>query len=216
MTVWQVGAGELTSLNDPFPGGPDGHTAHSYRPPDHVEMTAPVRCVTTRPVPRVFRDGLLVVPGTVDVDQPWSRLDLVVDVLRKRPDLSVPGPPPVWTLEPEPRGGDRWTCTLECPLDWPWLLAHALLPDDVRQTTWRDGPMVLDAYYVIRAPQRADDRGWVAAGWRQGEPFAGPLPTEEERALWDRRSRHLWAQEHRRAEAELRKAQGPPPRWWRR
>ena len=211
--VWDVGPHGPVSGNDPYPGGPDGASGHSYRPPGYAPSVGPAQCAATRPVPRVLKQGRVVVPMSSDVEQPWSRMDVVVDVLRKRPDLSAPGPPPAWLLRPEGRGWDTWVYDLECPIDWSWLVAHAQLPNDVRHDVDDDGvPFVACDYYVIRGAHRADDPHWIEAGWRQGEPFDGALPPRAESDAWLPRSERLWAAEERRRHAERRRAAGK--RWW--
>ncbi len=206
MTVWQLTDLGPVSANDDFALGPDFASSHTYPPPGYTPAAAPRECVTTRPVPRTFRDGLLIIPETLDREEPWSRLDLLVDVLRKRRDLSTPGPPPTWTMRPEAgKGMDTWTYLLECPLDWSWVLAHALLPDNI---SLHDGPGLTapvagDLMFMVTAPERPDARRWVDAGWVQGQPFDGPFP-QSPRA----------AQEHKEAVRRQRRAQGR--RWWQR
>lgn len=210
MTVWEVADGVPVSTNDGFVLGPDLAAAHTYPPPGHVPGRAPQQCVTSRPVPRTFRDGLLIVPETLDREQPWSRLDLLVDVLRKRSDLSVPGPTPVWTLRAEGgQGHDTWVFTLECPLDWAWVLAHAVLPGNLRLVDGPSAPapVVGDGSFFIVAPERPDAPRWVEAGWVQGKEFLGSFPLSPA-ATYDAE------QERKRAVRRQRRADGR--KWWQR
>lgn len=142
-------------------------------------------------------DGRLVIPeggpAAPGYVPPFSAAGMVVDVLRKRVDLTV-GEPSVWVLDLSGNVRDpRYVCWLDVPLDVEWLRRTAQLPRSGAVQvgeSWKFGVCVDVSGDVIASAHRAEDPRWVAAGWRAGEPFDGPLP-DLHRALpsWRRRRR---------------------------
>lgn len=121
--------------------------------------------------------------------EPWVRLDPLIDVLRKLPDGRSDAPYDWVDLREHPWGPGApgpWTHALDVPLDWEWARDRVVLPGDV---LWDPPPAgggsgrvrtTTDLCTITSAWDPEGDT-WRRSSWRQGEPYDGPRPAPRPR-----------------------------------